>query len=201
MVNRRREVLRFRIELLGIRPTIWRELLVPASYSFWDLHVALQDAMGWWDSHLHQFEVGEDGAGGSVRIGIPVDEFDDDPDLLAGWEIAVLECLDGPGSTMDYEYDFGDGWVHRLTYLGCEPREKGGRYPRCVAGERACPPEDCGGVGGYEHLVEALLDPSNPEHEELMEWIPRGWMPEGFSPEAVRFDSPSRRWKLAFEDE
>jgi len=146
MIDRRRDVLRIRVELNGILPPIWRELLVPAAYSFWDLHVAIQDSMGWLDYHLHEFRFRGPQRGNDVLIGIPSDEsWENSPELQPGWEIPVTEYLSQPGDQAEYEYDFGDGWLHAVKLICVEPRLKGTRYPQCVAGERACPPEDCGG--------------------------------------------------------
>ena len=197
-MNRQRDALRFRIELIGILPPIWREILVPARYSFWDLHVAIQESMGWWDSHLHAFRQRVENRHGGVEIGIPTDA--DFTEVSAGWEVPVVEYFSEPGDRMLYEYDFGDGWEHAVVLLAIESRVKGQKYPQCVAGERACPPEACGGVPGYERLVTALLDPEDDEHEDLKEWIPSGWGPEQFEPSRVHFDNPTRRWKRAFEE-
>lgn len=202
MIDRRRDLLRIRVELARILPTIWREILVPANYSFWDLHVAIQDSMGWLDYHLHEFRIKDRDLEDPVLIGIPSDElWEDLPEVQPGWEIAVIDHLNQPGDQAEYEYDFGDGWFHAITLVSIDPRQKGTRYPRCLAGERACPPEDCGGVHGYHELLEALLDPAHPEHESLGQWIPDDWGPELFQPDKVRFDNPRRRWEHAFLSE
>lgn len=155
--------------------------------------------MGWWDYHLHEFRVHERERGRKLLIGIPTgEEMEGSSEVLPGWEISVIDHFSEPGDRAEYEYDFGDGWVHEVTLLGIEARVTGQRYPQCVAGERACPPEDCGGVPGYQTLVEALLDPEHSEFEALGEWIPPGWGPELFRPENVRFDNLARRWKRAF---
>jgi len=199
MIDRRRDILRIRVELTGILPPIWRELLIPAAYSFWDLHVAIQDSLGWLDYHLHEFRFGSGERGDQVLIGIPSDEaWENAPEVLPGWEIPVIEYLSQPGDQAEYEYDFGDGWLHAVKLISVEPRLKGTRYPQCVAGERACPPEDCGGTHGYQELLEALFDPAHPDHTSMSRWIPKGWGPELFSPAKVRFDNPRRRWERAF---
>lgn len=199
MTDRQRDLLRIRIELTGISPSIWREILVPARYSFWDLHVAIQDAMGWLDCHLHEFRIGGSSRDDAILIGIPDDEeWEDLPEVQPGWEISVIDYLSEAGDRTEYEYDFGDGWVHEVTLLRVQPREKGQRYPKCVAGERGCPPEDCGGIPGYESLLEVLFDPSHPDYESLSHWIPKGWGPELFKPERVHFDNPLKRWQIAF---
>jgi hypothetical protein len=199
MADRRRDVLRIRVSLEDILPPIWREILVPAHYSFWDLHVAIQDAMGWLDCHLHEFSVPEGQTPRDLRIGIPDEEqWPGTPTVLAGWEYPVLDLLREPGQSLCYLYDFGDDWLHSVTLLAIERREKGQRYPQCVAGERACPPEDCGGAHGYQALLQALFDPAHPGHAEMHRWIPEGWGPELFRPGEVQFDSPRKRWELAF---
>ena len=110
MANQRRDVFRFRLELLGIEPPIWREILVPASYSFWDLHVAIQDAMGWEDYHLHEFQVAEPESGQLLRIGIPDDEgFGTGAGTLPDWTVGVIELVEEAGQAIDYDYDFGGG--------------------------------------------------------------------------------------------
>jgi len=198
VVNKKLDTLRFRIELLGIQPPIWRELLVPARYTFWELHVAIQDAMGWLDYHLHEFHVPSEGVSPAV-FGIPLDEdFAESEPTRPGWEYPVVDYVSSPDTVMRYNYDFGDDWEHSVRLLSVEPREIGRKYPRCTAGERACPPEDCGGVSGYTELVYALLDPSHDEHAQMMEWIPQGWMPEAFNLSAVRFSNPKRRWNRTF---
>lgn len=201
MTSRHRDLLHVRIELDGLAPPIWRELLVPARFSFWDLHVAIQDAMGWWDYHLHEFTVPSAIGGADLRIGIPDDEwgFGDSNEILPCWEILVTDHLDRPGQRIAYLYDFGDDWKHSVTLLGIRAREKGRRYPLCVAGERACPPEDCGGPPGYMRLLEALRKPEAPELAEVADWAPRGFDPERFDPAAVRFTQPTRRLRRMLE--
>jgi hypothetical protein len=202
MVNRQRDLLRLRIQLDGILPPIWREILVPARYSFWDLHVAIQDAMGWWDSHLHEFRIRDRQSAEILVAGIPTEDgFDDLPEVKPGWAISVVDYLCLPGDSIEYEYDFGDSWVHEVTLEAIEARVKGQRYPQCLGGERACPPEDCGGVPGYYTLVKALLDPDHQEYESYGEWIPEGWGPELFRPADVRFQNPTRRWKRIFSND
>lgn len=197
-MDRQRDALLFRIVLRHVQPQVWRQIWVPARYSFWDLHVAIQDAMGWLDCHLHEFELGDGSETGTLTMGIPDDEWPEDREVLAGWQYALVDYLTIPGTTMCYRYDFGDGWVHDVTLEAVARREKGVRYPRCVAGERACPPEDCGGVRGYAELLRALRDPQDDEHASLVAWLPKGWDPDHFHPEEVRFANPGRRWRYAF---
>ena len=200
MVNRRRDIFRFRVDLLGIEPPIWREILVPVRYSFWDLHVAIQDAIGWHDCHLHEFHVEADDIDAKEMVfGIPMDDGCDLPyAVLPGWEFSVVDFVSEPGAVMRYEYDFGDSWIHSVKLLDVEVREKGKKYPRCTAGERACPPEDCGGLPGYEELLRVIFAPPDSDYEAMNEWIPRGWGPEIFNASSVKFDNPKRRWRIAF---
>ena len=194
------QVYQFRLALVGIEPPIWRRIQVPDTYSFWDLHVALQDAMGWLDYHLHVFRVPGPGTGEVEQIGIPDDDpFEGDKPTLPGWEIPITRYFSRPGTTVPYEYDFGDGWEHELTLEAVLPRQAGRKYPVCIDGARACPPEDCGGVYGYENLLTVIQDPTNEEHESMLEWIGGGFDPDRFDPKRVLFDDPARRYKLAFE--
>lgn len=195
------EVLRLRVDLQHIEPPIWRLIEVPSTYTFWDLHVALQDAMGWLDCHLHAFRVRDPESGEIEEIGIPTgDAFAGEPQPLAGWEMDVREYLTEPGATAWYEYDFGDGWEHKVVLEEIAQRAKGVRYPRCLEGARACPPEDCGGPPGYEDVVAILADPAHEEYEETREWLGGDYDPEAFDPRAVRFSNPKQRWKKAFQE-
>lgn len=198
-------VLQFKITLLEILPPIWRRVQVPTGYTFWDLHVAIQDAMGWLDYHLHAFQFRGPGRK-SVEIGIPDEMYDGPGDLvvLPGWEIALTEYFKEPGDAAVYQYDFGDDWQHELLLEGILLKEKGEKYPRCVAGERACPPEDCGSVPGYYRLLEILNDPSNDEYEDMTDWLKghaksyHPYNPDTFDRQSVKFDNPKTRWKQAF---
>jgi hypothetical protein len=196
------QVYQFRIELLGIEPTIWRRIQVPSDYNFWDLHVAINDAMGWLDYHLHHFEIKGKGKRDEVHIGIP--DFhqitDGMPEVCPGWEIWMGAYFNDLGIEAKYLYDYGDGWEHSVKLEGYMYREKGVKYPICTAGERACPPEDCGGTGGYYHVLEVLGNPSDPEHEEMTIWAGEDYDPDHFRPEKVNFYHPYKRWKGAFLD-
>jgi hypothetical protein len=181
-------------------PPIWRTIQVPGTYSFWDLHVAIQDSMGWLDYHLHLFRVSRPGTSDAVQIGIPdEDAFEGDEPILPGWEVPIASYFTHPGAVAKYEYDFGDGWEHEVTLEAIVPRQKGRRYPSCLAGERACPPEDCGGVGGYEDLMAVMRDPTHEAYESTLRWLGGGrFDPERFDAKAVKFDHPGKRWDLAF---
>lgn len=98
-----------------------------------------------------------------------------------------------------YAYDFGDDWQHVLVHEGFESADDNRKYPRCLAGEGRCPPEDCGGVHGYEAFLQVIADPDHEEHESTLRWAGGGFDPEAFDPAAVKFDDPKKRWKKAFE--
>ena len=198
---KRSVVYQFRIALLEIRPEIWRQIVVPERYTFWDLHVAIQDAMGWLDYHLHQFDV-EGPARAEVTIGLPDEEFGED--ILPGWEVGIASYFTRPGQSASYTYDFGDGWRHEVVLEGLFLGTPGSRYPACIAGARACPPEDCGGSHGLKELNKVLANSRHKQHREMAEWVEgqgryRPYHPEEFALEQVRFDNPKTRWKRAFE--
>ncbi|MEW5873995.1 MAG: plasmid pRiA4b ORF-3 family protein [Candidatus Zixiibacteriota bacterium] len=198
----KRRTLQFKITLADVEPAVWRRIEVPAGYTFWDLHVAVQDAMGWLDCHLHMFRIRNPGSGEIEEIGIPDEHaLEGDPICLPGWEISVARYFDAVGASARYEYDFGDDWVHEIVLEAIGSRQAGTRFPRCLAGERACPPEDCGGPPGYAQLLKTIADPSDEEHERAMQWLGGSFDPDSFSPQKVRFDDPKMRWRVAFAGE
>lgn len=190
----KRRVYEFRITLLETEPPIWRRIQVPEGYTFWDLHVAIQDAMGWQDCHLHAFRFGKRRS--KWDIGIPDEEGMSEGRVLPGWKTPIQRYFD-VGTDCLYEYDFGDGWTHELTLEGILLAKKGQRYPICLEGEMACPPEDCGGIPGYYHLLEVLTDPSHEDYDELVEWTRGAYDPKSFAPSRVKFDNPKKRLQYA----
>jgi len=198
MVNR---VYQFKIQLKEISPLIWRRILVPENYSFWDLHVAIQDSMGWLDYHLHLFRIRRKHAHSITLIGIPdEDRFEDDPEITAGWEVSISDFFYDVGTTFDYEYDFGDSWEHEIIHEGILLKEKGTKYPVCIGAARACPPEDCGGVPGYYRMLDIISDPNHEEYEEMITWLGKKYDPEQFVSSEVKFDNPKKRWRQAFSE-
>lgn len=202
MDKRFKQVYQFKITLKDIRPPVWRRIQVPKNYTFWDLHVAIQDAMGWLDSHLHAFFVQNPKTDFSEQIGIPDDDIGwSDRSVLPGWERKISEYFSLKNSEALYVYDFGDDWAHNVKLEKILPREKGVDYPLCIKGKRACPPEDCGGLPGYLDLLEILSDPKHEEYEETVDWLGEGFDPEHFKPEEIEFWDPRERWEMAFEDD
>lgn len=193
-------IYQFKITLIDTLPEIWRTIQVPESYNFWDLHVAIQDAMGWLDYHLHEFNVQKGNA--IIRIGMPDEEFGD-ANILLGWETNITTYFEKVGSMARYDYDFGDGWEHEVTLEAILPADNAVNYPVCLAGERACPPEDCGGAPGFEDLLATLQHGKASEKKELNQWLKNHaknyypYRPEVFEPKAVTFDDPELRWANA----
>ena len=193
-------VFQFKVTLRATKPPIWRRIQVPCDYSFWDLHVAIQDSMGWLDCHLHQFDVPFPLTGENVRIGIPLEEeWPDQEPMAAGWEIPIAAFFTLLNRKAKYEYDFGDSWEHNLLLEKVFPRPKGADYPACTGGKRACPPEDCGGTWGYQEFLEAISDPAHEEHQRMLNWVGGSFHPERFAAKAVAFDDPHERWERAFK--
>ena len=192
-------VCQFLIVLPRTEPLVWRRIQVPESYSFWDLHVAIQDAMGWKDYHLHEFVFVDAKTGRLKRIGIPDDEMPDERPCLAGWKVLITRYLTYSTDPVRYRYDFGDDWEHILEFEEMVPAD-GGAYPRCVAGAGACPPEDVGGTHGYAEFLEVIRNPRHPEHRAMLQWAGGTFDPHAFDPEAVAFDNPRERWRTAFQE-
>lgn len=164
------------VTLIDSEPSIWRRLRLSGDTSLEDLHYVLQIAMGWENSHLHQFIVGDTYYG--MR---------EDPDLGTRDEstLTLRQAAPSPGDVFLYEYDFGDSWEHGILIEEVLPPEEGVRYPICLGGENAAPPEDCGGIPGYYMLLEAIEDEEHPDHEEMLEWIGGGFEPGAFDPDEV----------------
>jgi hypothetical protein len=162
--------------LHGSKPPIWRRIQVGGHTNLAKLHDILQITMGWTNSHLHQFVV--------------KDHVYSDPSFeleYATSENAItLDRLElQPKMRFGYEYDMGDYWQHDILVEKIIAPESGIRYPRCLTGKRACPPEDCGGIGGYYALLEAIQDSQHPEHDSMLEWLGDEFGPEAFDLDAV----------------
>jgi len=171
-------IYQIKVTLKGSKPPIWRRIQVRSDITLSRLHMILQEAMGWWNAHLHLFAVGQ------TEYGLP------DPDF--GFEgmrdermVKLNQIATGEGARFIYEYDFGDSWEHVLLVEKVLPPEEGVQYPICTKGRRACPPEDVGGIWGYEEFLEAIQDPDHPEHEEYLEWIGDEFDPEEFDLDAI----------------
>ena len=168
-------IYRLKVTLRGSRPPIWRRFLVPGGITLKRLHDSLQAVMGWYDGHLHQFQSGGKLFGTSDReIGIS---------RISETKTKVDQLLRRPKDRLLYEYDFGDGWEHDVILEAILPPGRDGRYPIVVAGRRACPPEDVGGIPGYEYFLEILANPKHPEYQEMVDWAGDRFDPEHFDPQ------------------
>lgn len=167
-------IYQLKVTLSDIAPSIWRRLRVPADASLAQVHEVIQAAFGWWNYHLHQYIV--DGQ----HIGVPDPEYADElPPTKDERDVTLRDLLGS--KTIIYEYDFGDSWNHviEIETVGVNS-EPGVTYPLCIGGERARPPEDCGGPSGYEDLLQILADPEHEEHRQTKTWVGKKFAPERF---------------------
>jgi hypothetical protein len=202
MASKFQHVYQFKVMLKEITPTIWRRIQVPEDYSFWDFHVSLQNVMGWKDSHLHQFDTKNPKTGKKELIGIPEDLYDGIEDgckTLSGRKLHIRDYFSEENRTLSYLYDFGDGWDHLIEYECILFKKKKQKYPLCVAGEHACPPEDCGGPFGYQDLLKILKNPNHENYKASKEWVGKSFDADQFNPVKVRFDNPNLRWYKIWE--
>jgi hypothetical protein len=165
--DRGAEVYRFKISLRDTKPVIWRRIETK-NVTLEKLHELIQTAMGWTNSHMHQFEIA--GAHYTDPRFMKGDFEDFGAFDYSGIRIGDLVIKHGPKLRMRYEYDFGDGWQHDVVLEKVTEAEPGAKYPRCIDGARACPPEDVGGVCGFADYVRAITNPKHSEYRELLEW-------------------------------
>ncbi len=170
-------VFQLKITLKGSKPPIRRRVQVRGDTPLDTLHHIFQIAMGWTDSHLHQFKIGGELYGMLFDDGLE-DTCDENEFTLA--QVAGREK-----SKFKYEYDFGDGWIHDVVVEAILPAEEGVALPRCLDGKQACPPEDCGGLWGFYNLLDAIRDPQHPEHKDLSEWLGGDFDPDAFEVDRV----------------
>lgn len=188
-----------RITLRGSKPPIWRRVAVPSDITLGQLHQVIQIAMGWTGSHLHQFVLRDKSlmpSGEEIREADKADSWSDafanrirgervfvmtttpfgEPTELEGEDentVTLAQVCPKVKSKLTYEYDFDDGWEHLIEVQKITPEESepGAKYPVCLDGKKACPPDDCGGIYGYYHMLEVLADPEHEDHIDLMEWL------------------------------
>ena len=174
-----------RIELIDTDPLIWREVDVPTSITLKVLHDIVQITMGWLDYHLWEFTIGKQ------RYGLPMDEDWGTAPRTEAIKVRLRDVLKPRKTTIEYLYDFGDSWAHRLTVTGIRQGTHGVSYPHYVGGAWDCPPEDCGGTWGYSDLLKVLRNPAHPEYKEMKAWVGRKFDAEVFDVE--RFSKDLRR--------
>lgn len=173
----------FLVVLTNTDPLVWRRLQLPASGTFWDLHIAIQDAMGWEDRHLHEFRFVTGGGYRVMTVGIPDEHGAGGQPVVASWDVPLATYFDQATwgtPPLLYLYDFGDEWQHIVTHEGVLAADEGS-YPRCTGGAMPAPPEECGGVQAYADMLA------------------RGevTVPAVFDPLAVTFTNPARRLRRA----
>ncbi|HEY4262899.1 MAG TPA: plasmid pRiA4b ORF-3 family protein [Schlesneria sp.] len=164
--SKNKVVYQFKITLMEIKPTIWRRIQIP-DCTLEDLHEYIQAAFGWENYHMHEFKID-----GVSYMQPPPDgaffemDFEDESEAY----LSRLIPKSGRKPRWNYIYDFGDDWIHQIQFEGFLEVDPEAKYPCCVDGKRACPPEDCGGPWGYVNLLNVLSDPQHKDHKELMEW-------------------------------
>jgi len=167
-----------KIALLGSEPSVWRRMQVPGDATLDWLHAALQVAIGWTNSHLHQFKVDEE-CYSDTRHHFA--QYEGDPEILEERKFTLRQIAPRKQDIFGYEYDFGDCWEHEITVEKILlPDATVAKVALCIDGARACPPEDCGGVWGYEDLLKTLKDRKHPEHKSMKEWLGRAFDAEAF---------------------
>ena len=166
----RAPIFQLKISLKHIQPPIWRRVLVPGNVSLEYLHLVIQTVMPWLDYHLHHFQKGE------IFYGVP--QIDDFLEYVDSSDTELSDVFANTGDKIIYEYDFGDSWNHEILLEQVLEANPEILYPICVAGERACPPEDCGGPHGFAMMLESLANPEHEEHESYIVWTDGGFDPE-----------------------
>lgn len=178
-----KEILQLKVTLIGAEPAIWRRIQVPARLTLKKLHEIIQVVMGWQNSHLHQFVVNDQ------RYSDPsfeMDEYAEDGDEpTRDTSKHRLSEIAKTTKSFFYEYDFGDGWRHQIQIEKILSEDERVNYPVCIGGESACPPEDCGGIGGYANLLERLQNPKDPEYDSSLTWLGGFFDPQSFDPNHI----------------
>jgi hypothetical protein len=165
-------IYQLKVTLRDTHPAIWRRIQVPDTILLPHLHGVLQLTMGWTNSHLHSFRVGK-------RI-FAEPSLDDSFPVIDYRSIRLNQIAPAVGDCLVYLYDFGDSWEHDIVVEKILPAEKGTPHLRCLEGQRACPPEDVGGVWGYADFVKAIRNPGHPEHAEMLAWVGGSFDPDEF---------------------
>lgn len=174
-----KSIYQIKVTLKDSQPPIWRRFLVEDTTTLNKLHDILQTVMGWTNSHLHHFIINQEFYGEPPDDEFGIMETKDET------RFKLNQLVSRSGSKFRYEYDFGDSWLHDLVVEKILPAEKGAQYPVCIAGKRACPPEDVGGVWGYANFLKIISNPNHLEHNEMMVWVGGDFDPERFNLNAV----------------
>ena len=172
-----KKVYQIQILLLGIKPKIWRRILIQSDMLLSDFHKVIQTSMGWTNSHLHQFIKNK--IHYSERI--PEDTSWDETGNVDYLNMKLSDLLEKEEEMVLYEYDFGDGWTHDLILEKILFGDNELEFPVCLGGEMNCPPEDCGGIGGYSNILEILKNPKDKEYESYIVWLGGKFNPSYFN--------------------
>ncbi len=175
-----KQIFQIKLALRNSKPNIWRRLLVPSNLLLSDFHKIIQTAMGWTNSHLHQFIKNKTYY--SVKMD---DDFWDEGISIDYKKIKISDLLKLEKEKIIYEYDFGDSWEHDVILEKILPFDNKLKYPVCLAGKMCCPPEDCGGVWGYMDMLEILKQPEHEEYESFVEWLGDDFDPKYFEIEEI----------------
>jgi len=174
-------VYQLKVTLKESKPPIWRQFHVSGNVTLHRLHLILQDVMGWTNSHLYRFDIG----GVQYSIPDPVEDAFNELHLVDSRRTKLSKVAPREKARFAYEYDFGDSWEHEILVEKILPPEPSAQHPVCLAGERACPPEDCGGIWGYDEVLEVIRDPLHEEYDRMMEWLGGSFDPEEFDIDRV----------------
>jgi len=184
-------ILQLKITLQHIKPDIWRRVEVKDDITFYELLHVIQIAMGWWNAHLFEFNVG------GYKIGITEDDWDTEG-TLESKEVKLSRLIDTEKMKFKYLYDFGDNWDHEIIVEKITPVVKDKLYPSCISGKRNCPPENILGFPGYMNMLEILKDKKNPEYQGMIEWLGGEFDPEYFDLEEtngeLQFIIKTKKW-------
>jgi hypothetical protein len=194
-------VYQFHIALTDSKPLIWRRIEVPESCSFWDLHCAVSDSMGWLNQHdCHLFGYAPDSQDGPYQLGLLPGK----TTIKASWTAKVCDFISSDNPLLNYMRGTPCGetmlwWPHVMRLEGMVDRQPGVEYPRCTGGRNACPPAGCQGIYGYRYFVRALNNPASKHHADAVQWIGGAFDPRHFAVAQVRFEDPALRLQLRLE--
>lgn len=181
------DIIQLKITLQGTKPPIWRRVLVDKTTTFEQLHHIIQIAMGWTNSHLHEFDIN------GYRIVEPNEEFDADfgSENIDSATVTLDSIISDTKEKFVYTYDFGDSWKHQIVVEKFLPRDTKTKYPICIDGKLNCPPEDCGGIPGFYNLLDIIGNKRHPDRKEMLEWLGGQYDAEHFDKDEINLQLAS----------